>query len=232
LPAPEVEVWIAELPLPARRSAALERHLSVVERARAARFRRSADRQRFVTARGLLREQLAERLEIEPPRVAIAVGDAGKPRLLPPAGAPDLRFNASHSGERVALVLAVAREVGIDVERVRAELDVERIAARTLSTSELHAWRALPAARRRDAFFAAWARKEAYAKGRGGGLAIGLTRVEPLPASGPGRFEVAGAGASPWTICDLDAGPGYAAAVAAEGASWEVVIKRLAAGRE
>ena len=60
------------------------------------------------------------------------------------------------------------------------------------------AWRSGP--ERTEEFFRAWARQEAHAKGRGGGLE--LIGEAPGPA---------------WTIVDLELAPGYAAALALGG---------------
>ena len=61
LPVRTVHVWRAGLEYirEAARLRRLEQHLSVDERARAARFRFARDREQFVAARGLLREILA-----------------------------------------------------------------------------------------------------------------------------------------------------------------------------
>ncbi|MFL5819847.1 MAG: 4'-phosphopantetheinyl transferase family protein [Solirubrobacteraceae bacterium] len=231
LPAGEVHVWVADLRVDRGRRQQLERHLSPDERARAARFRRQSDRDRFVAARGLLREVLADRLGLPPDRVEMTATETGKPRLASASG--DLRFNASRSGERAAFALASAREVGVDVELVRDDLDVDTVARRALSPAELRAWTQLPAAGRAAAFFAAWARKEAYAKGRGEGLALGLDRIETEPVAGrPGRLRVVEPGAETgWEACDLDAGHGYVAAVAAEGAGWALEAHSLVGER-
>lgn len=223
-----VQVWVADLRLDPARRGELERHLAADERERAARFHRSIDRERFIAARGLLREVLAARLGIAPAAVGFDPADGGKPRLADRD--TDLRFNASRSGERAAFALAVAREVGVDVERVRDELDIEAVARRALSPGELRDWLQLPEHRRPAAFFAAWARKEAYAKARGEGLALRLGGIEATPSpERPDRVRVVGPGheGGPWEACDLDAGPGYAAAVAAEGEGWPLEVRPL-----
>ena len=225
-------MWVADLSLAPARRQELERHLDPDERARAARFHGERDRDRFVAARGLLREVLANRLGADPGEVRFESASAGKPRLASPAA--DLRFNASRSGERAAFALAAGREVGVDVELVRDDLDVEAVAGRALSPAELHAWRNLPPARRTRAFFAAWARKEAYAKGRGEGLALGLDRIETEPAPGrPDRLRVfeRGGRTEVWETCDIDAGAGYAAAIAAQGEGWPLEVRSLGGWR-
>lgn len=226
MPRAEVAVRVADLHLPAERLAELLGRLSPDERRRAGAFHRPADRDRYVAARGLLRELLAQQLGLDPADVPLVTGQGGKPALDPAAALGDLRFNASRSGRRAVFAWARAREVGVDVERER-DLDLKGVAARTFTAEELSAWRALEPAARTPAFFAAWARKEAYAKGRGEGLALGMQRIRPTPTSTPGRHVVADpeGAAARWTVVDVDAGEGYAAAVGAEGEDWQLRLE-------
>ena len=212
---------VADLGLPAPRLAALVGHLSAPERLRADAFHRRADRERYVAARGLLRELLAAELGLEPTRVPLGVDAQGKPVLDPADDLTDLRFNASRSGHRGVFAFATGREVGVDVEQIRS-LDLAGVAGGALSEGELGAWRALAVAERAPALFAAWARKEAYVKGRGSGLAMGLERVEPGPTARPGRHLVPDPdGEAPtWAVVDIEVSDGYAGAVAAEGEDW------------
>ena len=123
--------------------------------------------------------------------------------------------------------LAWDREVGIDLEcGSRLERDdnsLSELAARILSSRELAIWRALPDdAQRRAAFLRAWTRKEAYAKATGQGVFDELNRVEvALDAAAP-KPALTLRAASPegrtrdWTIHDLSAPDGFAAALAIE----------------
>jgi len=95
--------------------------------------------------------------------------------------------------------VSTAGEIGVDIERVRSDLDPERLARRVFSSQELTVWDALSThgsasadvrathgsgsaapgsaaaeEHRRQVFLHAWVRKEAYAKARGEGLARGL----------------------------------------------------------
>jgi 4'-phosphopantetheinyl transferase len=219
---PLVRAWIVGPPR-AERLAELEAWLDPGELSRARRLRRPADRERFVATRGLLRELLGRELGLAPEAVRLSLTEGGKPFL---AGA-DLRFNVAHSGSRSAIALASGCEVGIDVERLREDLDLVAVAPRTLSPPELRAWGALAEGERRRAFFAAWARKEAYLKARGEGLRLGLESIEvsPGPAPGVALARETAAPAPPWAVRDLDAGPGYAAAVCAPGTDWELRVE-------
>jgi 4'-phosphopantetheinyl transferase len=120
--------------------------------------------------------------------------------------------------------LALDREVGIDVERVRGGLD--GLVPRVLSEREREALRAWPGEQAGEAFLAAWTRKEAFLKARGEGLGRDPASVEV--SLGPGEparlLAVAGEPGAErrWTLEAVDVGPGYVAAVAAEGAGWAV----------
>jgi 4'-phosphopantetheinyl transferase len=217
---------VADLRLPVQRMAGLVGHLSSPERLRADAFHRRADRERYVAARGLLRELLGTELALDAKQVPLVVDAQGKPMLDPSHGLVDLRFNASRSGQRALFAYAIGRPVGVDVEQVRG-LDLEGVAAGALSERELTAWRALPAPEQDPAFFAIWARKEAYVKGQGTGLAMGLERVEPRPAGEPGRHLVLDpdGDSPPWTVVDVEVTGGYAGAVAAEGEDWALTVR-------
>ncbi len=97
-----------------------------------------------------------------PPR-PIAREPEGKPYFV---GETELYFNLTHSHTLAAAALASC-PVGIDLEFLRPERDVKRIAARFFTDIEREAWSRLPTAER---FFALWTKKEASAKLCGKGL--------------------------------------------------------------
>jgi 4'-phosphopantetheinyl transferase len=144
--------------------------LSARERRRAARIPFPERRSRFVSGRAGLRAILARYLGCAPGEVEIADGPHGKP-FLPQARA--LRFNLAHSHDRAVLAVACGRTVGLDLERIRPGVDCGRLMDDFFAPREAAAWRALPAPRRRRAFFTAWTRKEAVVKARGGQAARG-----------------------------------------------------------
>ncbi|MGH7311905.1 MAG: 4'-phosphopantetheinyl transferase family protein, partial [Candidatus Rokuibacteriota bacterium] len=173
-------------------------------RERAARFHFPRDRRRFIAGRGLLRAVLARYLGTAASAVRIR-GDAGrKPQLHGPDDG-GLRFNVAHSEDLALYAVAWQREVGIDVERIRPELDWAALAARFFSPPERAAL-AGAGAEAAALFTRLWVAKEAYLKATGLGLA---GRLDQAPA---------------WRIAGLDVGPDYAAAVAAEGQGWRVVL--------
>lgn len=220
----QIAVWIADLARLSDRLPQLERHLDPAERGRAQRLRRAEDRARFVATRGLLRELLAEHLGVLPAAVSLGTTPTGKPTV----GPDGLDFNVSHSGERAVIALARERAVGVDVERIRRGRDLEPLVRHTLAPAEFEGWRHLPDDQRAEAFTQAWARKEAYAKGRGEGLRLDPRRIVCEPGDGQlAEVRELDADAPTWTVRDLEVGEAYRAAVAAEGGDWEPRVEQV-----
>lgn len=216
--ADEVHVWLVVVSDSAAAVPRLERVLSPDERASAAKLATAELRTRYVVAHGALRSVLARYLAVPPERLTFGRNAYGKPFV---AGPHELRFNLSHAGDLAVIGVCQTRRLGIDVERVRADLDLDRLAAFAFSAPELAAWRRVPPAERPAAFFAAWTRKEAYVKAQGLGLALPLKSfaVALEPAAEPALVWAEGDAAAPrqWTLHALPVGPGYAGAVAVEG---------------
>lgn len=202
----QVDLWRAALDVSPRAAAALTRSLSSDERARAERFHRELDRQRFVVAHGALRGLLSAYLGIDATDVQLVDDEKGKPRLAPPASGW-LQFNISHSADVAVFGFVRDRAIGVDVERVRKDFPFADVARRSFSAAERATVESLPDERRVDAFFAAWTRKEAYLKG----LGVGIAGQSAVPAQ-----------LDDWSVVDVDAGVGYAAAVAVEGRDVQV----------
>jgi 4'-phosphopantetheinyl transferase len=225
LPANEVHVWRATLEMSASDVAKLWQVLSPDERERADRFHFEADRRRCVIGRGLLRLLLG-RISDEPARqLRFEYDKYGKPSLIAERASP-LQFNLSHSGEVVLIAIAVGRAIGIDVERIRADVATDRIAENYFSENECKTLASLAAHMQCEAFFACWTRKEAYLKARGDGLSLPLDQfdVSLRPDEEPRLLETRHdpADARRWTLRALDAGRGYAAALAVEGSDWKL----------
>lgn len=164
-----------------RRSAAVQRNLTGLEpllsgeeRRRLERFRRREDRERFLLGRGGLRLCLAGLLGEPPGRVRLAATAAGKPFLADAGGRPQRQapqFNISHSGDLVLLAFHGVHPVGVDVERLRPQLDWRPIARRCLEPGALARIEGLATGEQPLAFLEAWCALEASLKACGSGLA-------------------------------------------------------------
>ena len=225
----EVHVWRAAL---GQAPSQIDRFLPTLaadERARAERFHFPKDREHFVVARGALRAILGFYLNRAPECLSFAYSSHGKPAVVLESGEAPIRFNISHSRGVALYAVTCGREVGIDLEYMRSDLEVEQIAGRFFSRREIATLHALPAALRRYAFFLCWTRKEAYIKARGEGLSLALDQFdvslipgEPAALLGtrPDADE-----ALRWSLLELTPGPPeYASALAVEGVGWSLAL--------
>jgi 4'-phosphopantetheinyl transferase len=217
----EVHVWRVALDQARPRERRLRQTLSQEEHERAARFHFQRDRERFIVARGLLRLILGRYLDVKPSQLQFSYGPHGKPALASECGVNALRFNLSHSHELALYAVTRGRDVGVDVEHVRGDMDTEAIANRFFSEQETAILRSLAPEGRRKAFFACWTRKEAYIKARGEGLTIPPDSVSVAfaPGEAAGLLDVRDrpGEASSWSLLELHPDPSYAAALAVEG---------------
>jgi len=200
--------------------------LSPDELSRAGGFHADRDRRRFIIGRGALRSVLSRYLGVPPAALEFRYGPHGKPALSLEPGKRDLRFSVSHCRDRALYAVAQSRDVGIDVECVRADIPAEAIAARFFSAHETAGLRTLPPADRPRAFFRLWTRKEAFLKAQGTGL---LTSLRDFAVSWDASARLLWTGGDPsaasrWRLEDVCAGADHAAAVAAEGTNW--VLRR------
>jgi 4'-phosphopantetheinyl transferase len=224
LPKDEVHVWRIGLDMTAGRVAKLRCLLSPDERARADRFRFEQDRRRSVIARAYLRLLVGEVLDLPANQLRFEYDQFGKPRLV--AAARSLQFNVSHSGKLILIAIAPGRAVGVDVERIRTDLDLDGVAARFFSANECRVLAALAGPDKYRAFFTCWTRKEAYLKARGIGLTLPLDQfdVSFLPGEAPRLLATRhdSEEAQRWRLRALPLSPDYAAAVAAQGSNWKL----------
>jgi 4'-phosphopantetheinyl transferase len=224
LPNDEVHVWYASRRCEASEVKKLSEYLDEAERGRAERFHFKEDGQGFIIARGLLRLLLSRYLKLSPERLRFDYNPYGKPAVAADSSGSDIRFNLSHKGGLILYAFCVGREIGIDVEQLRAELDILSIARSYFSDAEVARLGSLPAGMRRRGFFNAWARKEAYIKALGRGLSQPLNQFEVSLAPGePARLLRAAHDdreVMRWRLLELPVGQEYAAAIAVEGFNW------------
>ena len=200
-------VWWARPVAPddGRRLVAL---LDAHERARLDRFRRVADRARYLAAHALARLTLAAAVgrpaaELEFDRTCRCGEQHGKP-VLP--GGPG--FSLTHAGDLVGVAVH-SGPVGLDVEQERALSDLGALAAHACSPAET-----VPDP---TSFFALWTRKEALLKATGEGLSSPMAAIT-LGPSGVAGWSGDGAPTGPVWLRDLHPAPGYRAALAGLGA--------------
>src|SRR3984893_5092545 len=195
--------------------------LSPDEKERAGRFAIDGARRDFVVSRGMLRELLAAYLNTRPRDIVLRYGAHGKPSVSQNGAESTVRFNVSHSKGFAIFAFSLEAEVGVDVERIRAEFPGREVAERFFSEQEVAALGKLAPELSSEAFFTCWTRKEAYVKARGGGLQIPL-RSFSVGLQEDEDEQIVDESGKEWSIHPFEPGTGFAAAVAAEGRGWRL----------
>jgi 4'-phosphopantetheinyl transferase len=216
----EVHVWCTRVDASTAVVASMEASLSAPERIRAAKFLHNEAQSRYVFSRGLLRNILATYVGARPEDLTFWSNEFGKPFLDEPFASSGIYFNVSHSKNLVVIAVAFERQIGVDVEFVRSISDVDAIAHRCFTESELQLLNGESSSKISN-FFRCWTRKEAFVKAIGKGLSVPLNsfttslpggvtsgRLPPVPEQSPIKL---------WWITDLDVPPDYRSALVNEG---------------
>jgi 4'-phosphopantetheinyl transferase len=140
------------------------------ERLRAMALRHAADRQAYIAAHALLRTLICQLAGGQPAEWCILPEAGGKPRIVVKVGPAPLRFSLSHTHGLVAVAMTRRTEVGVDVERLRADALDPADADAFFSPREIAALLACPPQDRLAHAFAVWTLKEAFLKSLGLGL--------------------------------------------------------------
>ncbi len=149
-------------------------YLEPAERARALRYRYPADQARFAVTRSVLRELLGSYTGVDPAALRFTSTARGKPVL---AAFPDLSFNVSHCGAHALIAVSGCARVGVDIERLNADLRWHELLDLVCTTAEREMIDAAPLAARTDLFFRCWTAKEALLKAMGLGITEGLLKL-------------------------------------------------------
>ena len=162
-----VALWLAGPASPGDVPEHLWNTLSSSETDRANRFLRAEDRALFALTRGTLRRLLSEATGVAADKIAFAEGPYGKPCLV---GTHGPHFNVSHSGSWALIGFSGSRDIGVDIEFMRAaggELDLARS---FFSAAECRSLEGQDRGMLLSSFYKIWTCKEAVLKAHGAGI--------------------------------------------------------------
>lgn len=182
--------------------------LDADEQARADRLPGGPARRDFLAAHALVRLALSNhRPGMKPCAWRFVTGADGKPEV---AGGEAPAFNLSHAAGLVAVAVGEGMAVGVDVEPLAAQADLERAAPVFCSKEERVALALMDVAERRDALLALWTLKESLLKAMGRGFSLSPQAITcalgPLewldapveqPHAWMARLDADGAGTAP-----------------------------------
>lgn len=142
------------------------------EMARASRYLRKEDHDRFIISRASLRYILSKYIHIKPDEIIFELEPNRKPYI---AGHP-IHYNLSDSGEQVLIAIS-GTPVGVDVEYIKPKFYYDSILSLNFNQPEIDFISEADSSRR---FFTLWTRKEAILKATGIGLTDHLKQIPSL----------------------------------------------------
>lgn len=220
----EVHVWHADLRAAEEDNPSLISLLDGEETQRAARFKVESAHKQFVTSHAFTRLALAPYLGIRPTDIRFKLTEHGKPEIVD----HPLPFNLSHTDSNAVVAITAGPAVGVDVERVRQNVEALDLAKRFFSAPEVEWLRSQPSAETANSFFSCWTAKEAYIKACGIGLSMPLAEFSLIPRGDDQPLELKitedSGRSKAWSVWPLDLGAELRAAVAVEA---ENVIVRV-----
>lgn len=155
--------------------AAIDAFLPWLGEGELARYRRFVRRERkdqFVAGRVLLRLALGELLGVDARALAFEERVGQAPLLCPPHRVAG--FSISHSGPWVAVAVSKQTALGLDIEQIDSDRDIEALAAQSFDADQ-QAWLAArPAQSRLRDFYQLWSEHEARIK-------LGVPAVQCTP---------------------------------------------------
>ena len=210
------------LDLPEEKVKVFAETLSSDEMARAEKFTLPHKYCEYVLSRGLLRLTLALVSSTRAEDLRFAYTAHNKPCLEENTNPQGIAFNVSHSHDYVLIAMGVNRNIGVDVEKIRAGIDCEKLAQRFFSSAEYAALMQVASPQRVRAFYAIWTHKEALIKATGKGIAGGLSEFDLAidEAAVPLRACPDADAVRQWRIENISVAENYAAALVSDGSEF------------
>ena len=136
--------------------------LGPTEMARHGRFVQKHRRRQFLIGRILLRRMLGCLLSVAPIQVKLIERPGQAPLLDGMETSPG--FSLSHSGHWVACAVSAQTRLGLDIEVIDLERDVDALAEHAFDAAQAAMLKQLPMAQRVPAFYRRWSMQEARCK--------------------------------------------------------------------
>lgn len=124
-----------------------------------------------------LREFLSQNLKVPKENLQLQKGSYGKPELKQEPNRESVYFNLSHSKHLIAMVISKKNQIGIDLEYINQNRDIEKLQRRIFHPIEEKEWAKCPSDKKALLFYKIWTLKESYVKAVGRGLSIGLDHL-------------------------------------------------------
>ncbi len=136
------------------------------------------DRSRYIITRAVLRKLLAKYLcNITPEKIQFAQTDNKKPYLSDHINIKNIKFNLSHSKDVIIYAFTSEIEIGVDIEYINKDLQMDDITKYCFSEQEKIKFKNLTNGQKNYYFYKIWVIKEAVVKAMGLGLTFDLKQI-------------------------------------------------------
>lgn len=129
-------------------------------------------------------------INTNPRMIAFNKTSFGKPILIE-ANNSGVQFNYSHTEGKFLFALSNNSEIGVDIEFIKALIDIDSLAEKYFSNDELSFYKALSTYELKLIFFyRIWTRKEALLKGIGTGINDKMKNISVILNGSPNKSEL------------------------------------------
>lgn len=157
-------------------------------------------------------------------KLKLVRGERGKPEL---AASTNFHFNISHSKERIVYAFSYSGPIGVDVEAIDPNIELDKLMKRFFHPREAEGILELPNSLQVQAFFKCWSQKEAIIKAIGQGLSIPLddfqVEVDPRKSDKLIFIKEKWTSRTNWYLHDLQSFDAYQTALATPHVDSEVI---------
>ncbi len=203
-----IDIWYEELSAKADEYLFYWDLLDNSEQSKAMRFFQEKHRSYYVISHGKLRIILASYIGIAPEKLRFKVGKFGKPFIVDNGKPHKLKFNLSHSGNKMVAAVGYHGSIGVDIEVWNEKIDYYAIVEGCFAKIEATFWKALADSEKTAVFYRFWVRKESFAKAVGAGITLGISNVINSVDDPVRYLEIPDCygKASDWKVIDLNLG--------------------------
>lgn len=221
-----IDIWRTSLDISTVKVKGYYELLDSEEKTRVNNYKSSKRSNEFIITRGVLRKTIADLFKVPPSSFQFKYTDKDKPFLKTDILGVPLSFNISHSSDHALIAMGFERKLGVDIERIRNNVDFKKLARRFFSKQESEALENYPDTSIPSAFFSCWSRKEAFVKALGDGISFGLSEftVSIHPEQSEIKLETHydPLATDDWCINNIPAGNEYAAAICSNRPNYEI----------
>lgn len=149
--------------------------LSEEEITRAENYLLPFDKLRFIVSRAILKRLLSDFSGMNELEIQLEYGKNGKPSLR---NNSDLQFNVSHSDQVFVIGFSLGKEIGIDVENLRRNVNVSALESFLFTPQEQELFQNMNPEKNQEVFIESWTKKEAVLKAGGDGLTKAMNLLD------------------------------------------------------